>query len=326
MRAQIIGMGFYVPEKILTNYDLEKMVETTNDWIIERTGIKTRHIADENTYCSDMGYYAAKQALENANIAPEELELIITATVSADSLLPTAACIIQKKLGAVNAAAVDVSAACSGFIYALSMADAYIKSGIYKKVLVVASENLSRITDWKDRNTCILFGDGAGAAVLTPSEGEAGIIQTHLGADGNMGHAITLLSHKKPQEELDKRVSGIPNTLWMDGSEVFKFAVRIMVGAINKVLEQAGMSLEDIDLIVPHQANVRIIDGAIKRLKVAPEKVMCNIEDYGNMSGASIPVAICEALKTGRIKSGDNILMVGFGGGLTWASTIIKWK
>jgi len=324
--AVITGMGYCVPPKILTNYDLEKMVETSNEWIVERTGIEKRHILDDDKFGTDIAIQAALNALENAKMNPEDIDMILCATVTPDMATPSNACIIQGKIGAINAAAMDLNAACTGFVYALSVANSYIKSNEYKNILIVSVESLSKVTDWKDRTTCVLFGDGAGAAIVSASDEDYGIVATDLGANGKDGMLLTILNTKITEEQLERRVSKIPQTLWMDGGEVFKFAVRAMVSSTKELLNKVGKTYDDVDVLVPHQANLRIIDGAAKRMKIDNSKVLRYISEYGNMSSASIPIAICRALEDGKIKDGDNLILVGFGGGLTWASAFIKWK
>ncbi len=323
LKAKIVGGGYYLPDNILTNEDLEKMVDTSDEWIVRRTGIKERRIADKDVYTSDMAFFAAKSAMEKTNTSPEELDLIIVATCTPDMYTPNVSCMVQAQLGAVNAAAFDVSSACTGFISALTVANQFIATGYYKKILVVGAENLSRMTDYKDRNTCVLFGDGAGAFVFEASE-ESGVLATEIGADGVGGKNLTSLAFRDDEEEMAKRVSKNKQTLWMDGSEVLKFAVRSMVQATLDVLKKANLTIDDVDMIVPHQANIRIIDGAVKRLGISREKVFVNIEKYGNMSSACIPIAFCEAIDEGRVKKGDTVVLVGFGGGLTWGATVIK--
>lgn len=323
LKASIIGGGYYVPDRVLTNADLEKMVDTSDEWIVRRTGIRERRIADADIYTSDMAYMAAERALKNTGTSPEEIELILVATCTPDMYTPNVSCIVQARLGAKNAAALDISSACTGFISALTVARQFIETGYYKKILVVGAENLSRMTDYKDRNTCVLFGDGAGAFVIGASENE-GVLATEIGADGVGGKNLTSLAFRDDEAEMAKRVSKNKQTLWMDGSEVLKFAVRTMVHATNTVLEKANISIDDVDMIVPHQANIRIIDGAVKRLGINHDKVFVNIEKYGNMSAACIPIALCEAMESGQLKKGDTVVLVGFGGGLTWGAAAIK--
>lgn len=321
----IIGTGYYVPEKILTNFDLENMVETNNEWIVERTGISERRIADENVPTSEIAIHAAENALKNAGVSPEEIDLIIFATLTPDTVIPSAACIIQNKLKAVNAAAFDLSAACSGFVYGISVGSQFIKSGMYKKVLVVAAETLSKLINWEDRNTCILFGDGAGAAVLSQVEDGYGILGIELGADGSGGDFLNVPASGSLHPATTKTIEDKLHYIHMNGSEVFKFAIKIMGEAALKSLDAAGLKPEDIDCLIPHQANIRIIKSAAKRLSLPMEKVVVNVDKYGNTSAASIPIALSEAVESSRIKKGDVIVLVGFGAGLTWASCVMKW-
>ena len=322
--AKLSGLGKYVPEKVCTNADLEKIVDTSDEWITTRTGIKERRFTDENTYTSDISAKAAIAALTRAKIDANEVELIIVATVTADMLTPSTACLVQNLIGADKAVCFDINAACSGFMYALTIANQFIKSGTYKNALVIGAECLSKVTEFKDRDTCVLFGDGAGAAVLTATKEATGILATHLGADGANGNVLTIGGIREDDDK-SRRPHGNPRTVWMDGSEVFKFAVRVMAEEIETILEAAGKSIDDVDLIVPHQANIRIIDGAVKRLKCDKNKVFTNLHKYGNMSAASIPIALCEAMEEGKLKSGDLLVAVGFGGGLTWGSVLIRF-
>ena len=320
----ILGIGANLPDKVITNSDIEKMVDTSNEWIIKRTGISERRILDKDKPAYGMGVAAAKEALKDSGIDASEIGLIILTTEAPDYLTPSVACLIQKEIGAVNAAAFDMNAACTGFIYGITVASQFIQSGYYKYALVISCEGLSKITDWEDRNTCILFGDGAGAVVLGKVDEGEGIISTYLGADGQMGQNITIPCCHLEQAEAEKRIHDKKQVIWMDGSEVFKFAVRIMAQATLKVLEQAGMSLDEIKMIVPHQANIRIVEGALKRLGVPMESIHSIIQKYGNISSASIPVTLYEAIKENKVKKGEYVLLVGFGGGLTWGSAIIR--
>jgi 3-oxoacyl-[acyl-carrier-protein] synthase-3 len=323
--AKIIGVGSYVPSKVLNNQDLEKMVNTSNEWIIGRTGIKERRIADKKTTTSDLALEAARRALKDAQVKPEELDLIIVATISPDFVFPATACLIQDRLGAKKAAAFDLEAACSGFIYGLSVARGLIVSGEYKTILVIASETLSKITDWQDRATCVLFGDGAGAAVLRPAEGDEGILSTYLCADGANWNLLWIPaggSHMPAScDSVNKRL----HYMKMEGNKVFKIAVQSMYTAALEALKRAGIKAEELSLCLFHQANARIINAVAKRLNLPEEKVFTNLERYGNTSAASIPLALDEAIKKGKIKKGDLIILVAFGGGFTWASSIIRW-
>lgn len=322
----ILGVGSCLPDRVLTNFDWEKMVDTSDEWITKRTGISERRILNEDEPSHSMGIKAAKMALEDAGLTAEDLDLIIVATETPDYLTPSMSCLIQRGIGAKRAAAFDLNAACSGFIYGLTVAGQFIKTGLYKHALVIGCEALSRVMDWNDRNTCVLFGDGAGAAVLGPVEEGYGVLNTCIGAVGEEGHHLTIPCCFMTEEDISKRTGENKRVLWMDGSEVFKFAVKIMEYGTIKVLEDIGMSLEDVALVFPHQANIRILEGATKRLKISSDKVFSNLRKYGNISSASIPVGLNEAYREGRIKKGDNLVLVGFGGGLTWGSAVIKWS
>ncbi|NLC03504.1 MAG: ketoacyl-ACP synthase III [Tissierellia bacterium] len=322
----ITGIGKYMPEDILTNDDLSKMVETSNEWIVERTGIEERRIAKEHISTSDLATEAARAALEDANLKPEDIDLIIVATATADHAFPSTACIIQSNLGMVNAAAFDLSAACSGFVYGLATGASFIQSGAYEKILVIGSEVFSKIVNWEDRNTCILFGDGAGACVLERCETGYGILSFDLGADGTGGNTLIVPAGGSRTPTTSETLKQKQHLLQMDGKEVFKFGVRIMEKATRKALEKANLTTEDVDFLVPHQANIRIIDSATKKLKINPEKLCINLEKYGNMSSASIPVALEEVVAENKIKKGDIVVLVGFGAGLTWGSMAIRWS
>lgn len=321
----IIGTGSYLPEKIVTNYDLEKIMDTNHDWIVGRTGIERRRIAEPSIASSDLGTKAAELALEDAGLNAEDIDLIITATLSPDMNFPATACIIQENLGAFNAAAFDLNAACTGFIYALSTANAFIKSGQAKKVLVIGVEVLSKLLNWNDRKTAVIFADGAGAAVVSEIEGDRGILSTALGTDGTGGKFLYMPAGGTRMPATHETVDQNLHSIIMDGSEVFKFAARKMSEVSLEALEKAGLALEDINYLVPHQANIRIIQNAAKRLKIDMDKVYLNIQDYGNMSAASVPVALDEASKKGCLKQDDIVLLVGFGAGLTWGAAVLKW-
>ncbi|HZK34928.1 MAG TPA: beta-ketoacyl-ACP synthase III [Bacillota bacterium] len=323
--AGIIGTGSYLPENIITNKDLEKIVDTDDEWIRSRTGIRERRIADKTMASSDLGSKASIRALEDAGIKADDLDLIIVATVTPDMNFPSTACLIQNNIKAINAAAFDVEAACSGFIYSLTIAKQFIATGMYKNILVVGTECLSRFVNWKDRNTCVLFGDGAGAAVVSRVENNFGILSTHLGADGRGKELLNLKAGGSRQPASLETIEKNLHYLYMEGNEVFKFAVRIMASAAKKAAQLAGLETKDIDFLVPHQANIRIIEASAKRLGIEREKLWVNLDKYGNMSAASIPVALDEAVRAGNIKKGNNICLVGFGGGLTWASIVMKW-
>ncbi len=321
----IIGTGSFVPEKVLTNNDMEKLVDTSDEWIIKRTGISERRVLDGDVPNYTMGIEAAKRALEDASLKAEEIDLIILSTEAPDYMSPSMACIIQGAIGAVNATAFDLNAACTGFIYSLSVAQQFIANGVYKHALVIGCEGLSKIVDWQDRNTCILFGDAAGAVVLGEVEEGYGILDSFLGSNGAEGMNITIPNLYVSEEEKEKRVNQKYNTLWMDGKEVFKFAVKAMSTATMHVLDNLNMDINELDFIFPHQANTRIIDGAIKKLGITDDKIHYIINKYGNISSASIPVAMDEAQKEGKLKKGDKMVLVAFGGGLTWGSMAVKW-
>lgn len=323
--VSIIGTGSYVPEKRLTNENLSKIVETSDDWITTRTGIKERRIAakDENT--SDMAARAALKAIEQAKISSEEIELILVATATPDMLFPATACFVQKKIGARNAACLDISAACAGFIFGLEIGQQFITSHTYDTVLVIGAEKLTSITNWTDRNTCILFGDGAGAAILRHRGSAHGVISTHIGSDGQFTDILFMPGGGSRCPITRDNVDLNLNTIHMTGKEVYKQAVTAMIEASKKALDQAGLSIHDIACVIPHQANLRIIEAIADRLKIPLERFYVNLDRYGNTSAAAVAIALDEANRTGRIKSGDYVLMVVFGGGLTWASTIIEW-
>lgn len=322
----ILGIGHYVPEKVLTNFDLEKMVDTSDEWITERTGIKQRHIAEAGEATSDLSVKAAEKALADAGVAAEELDLIIVATASPDHAFPSTACLVQDRLGAKNAAAFDLSAGCSGFVYSLGVASQMIKSGLYNKALIIGAETLSRIMNWKDRNTCVLFGDGAGAAVVGVVDDGYGVLGIDLGADGSGGKFLYQPAGGSRKPASEETVANSEHTIHMNGQEVFKFAIQIMGKTAKTALANAGMKAEELDMLFPHQANLRIISSAAKRLKMPMEKVWVNVDKYANTSAASIPIALCEAQAAGALKKGDNILLVGFGAGLTWSAIVLKWS
>ena len=322
--SMISGFSFAVPEKILTNFDMEKLVDTNDEWIRSRTGMQERHIADESTATSDLGTEAAKKALAKAGVKATDVDVIIFATATPDTPFPSTGCYVQRNIGAVNAAAFDISAACSGFLYGLSMADALIKGGGYKNILIIGGETLSKITDYTDRNTCVLFGDGAGAAVVQPSDGTRGIIHTLMKSDGRLVDLLNMpgggsripASH----ESIDQRLHYIK----MEGQEVFKHAVTAMGDAAVESLKKAGISSDELGLLIPHQANVRIMQATARRIKLPIEKVFMNVHKYGNTSAASIPIALTEAQEEGRLKEGDYCLLVSFGGGFTTGAVLFK--
>ncbi|UKS31110.1 ketoacyl-ACP synthase III [Paenibacillus sp. HWE-109] len=325
MPVGVLGTGKYVPERILTNQELETMVETNDEWIVSRTGIRERRIAAEGQATSDLCYEASLIAMASAGITADQLDLIIVATITPDMSFPSTACVLQEKLGAKKAAAFDLSAACSGFVYGLANASNFIATGTYKYALVIGADCLSRITDYTDRNTCILFGDGAGAVVIGEVPEERGFKSFELGADGTGGPLLKIEGggsrNPATQSSIDQRL----HYIYMAGAEVFKFAVRIMGNAADEALRKAGWEKADIDLLVPHQANMRIIQASLNRLELTDDKCMINLDKYGNMSAASIPVALAEAAEQGRLNEGDRIVLVGFGGGLTWGASALVW-
>lgn len=326
--AQIIGWGYAVPDKVITNHDLEQIVDTSDEWIRTRTGIEQRRVATTPTETSaSLGIQAARRALEVADVDPSQLDLIICSTSSPEYIFPSTASIIQDALGATNAGAFDLSAACSGFVYALSMARGHILAGDAEYVLVLGAETLSRITDWTDRNTCILFGDGAGAVLVAASNVPGGIIATELGSDGSGADLLILPAGGSAMPATLETVSSGNHFIKMDGKAVFRFATRVMADATKAVLERAGLGTEDVDLVIPHQANLRIVQNSVlKQLKIPEDKVFVNMQRYGNTSTASIPIALCEAIAAGKVQPGDKLVFVGFGGGLTWAACAIQWS
>ncbi|KRE39808.1 beta-ketoacyl-ACP synthase III [Paenibacillus sp. Soil522] len=321
----IIGTGKYVPERILTNKELEAMVETNDEWIVTRTGIKERRLASAEEATSDLALHASLKAIAAAGLTAEDIDLIVVATITPDMFFPSTACLLQEKLGAKKAAAFDLSAACSGFIYGLATGSSMVASGMYKNVLVVGAETLSRITDYTDRNTCILFGDGAGAVVLGRVEEGRGFQSFELGADGSGGELLKVSGGGSRIPATAESIETKQHFIHMAGNDVFKFAVRIMGGAAEEALVKAGLTKDDIDLLVPHQANIRIIQSALNRLDLSADKAMINLDKYGNMSSASIPVALAEAVEQGRVSEGDRLVLVGFGGGLTWGASVLVW-
>jgi len=321
----IIGIGSYAPEKIVTNKDLEKIVETSDEWIVSRTGIKQRRIVEPGVATSSLAALAAERALLDAGVTADEIDLIIVATATPDMLFPSTACLVQDKIKASKAAAFDLSAGCSGFAYGLVTGSQFIKTGLYKKILVIGAETLSTILDWNDRNTCVLFGDGAGAVVLGEVPAGYGILGVELGADGSGGELLKMPAGGSRMPATNVSIEQRLHYLQMSGNDVFKFAVKVMGEAAVKALENSGLSHTDVDCLIPHQANIRIIQSAAKRLKLPMEKVVINVDNYGNTSAASIPLAMDEAMKNGRLKNDDIVVLVGFGAGLTWASCVIKW-
>lgn len=320
--AKMIGFGLYTPKNLVENERLQEFLETSDEWIRTRTGIERRYISlDENT--SDLAVEASKKALNQAGLSAEDIDLIILATVTPDNFTPSTACIVQDKLGAKNAWAFDINAACTGFIYALKLGRSLIRSGEAKNALIIGAETLSKALNWEDRGSCVLFGDGAGATVLTSTEEDCGIKCVNVKSDGSKGDSLVIqgLPLNSPFKD-GKEVS--ENYINMNGREIFKFATKVMEESIVEILEKENIKIEDIDAIIPHQANLRIIDYVVKRLGIPREKFITNLQNYGNTSGASIPIALCESINEGNLKKGDNIIMVGFGGGLTWGAALIK--
>ena len=323
-RVGIVGIGEYLPEKVLTNLDLEKMVDTSDEWIITRTGIKTRRLSSRSQAASDLAINAAKEAIKGAEILPADLDLIIVATITPDMQFPSTACFVQNCLGAKNAVCFDISAACAGFVYALVIAQQFIARGTYRNALVIGSEVLSSITDWKDRNTCVLFGDGAGAAVLAPVN-SGGILSTYLVSDGSLSDLFMLPGGGSRNPATHQSIDNGLHYIKMRGNELFKLAVKIMTDAAQQALKRAGLECKDVDWVIPHQANTRILFSMAKKLGLPKEKIYLNIDRCGNMSSASTATALCEAVKSNCIKKGDIVLLDAFGGGLVWGACVIKW-
>ena len=323
--ASITGVGSFLPKKVLTNDDLSKMLDTTDEWITKRTGIKERRIVENEVTASDLAIEASLRALDDANILPSEIDLIVAATITPDCLVPSTACFIQEKIGAKNAGAFDLLAACSGFVYALSIAKGFVASGAMKTVLVVGTECLSKITDYTDRSTCILFGDGAGAVVVQRGNGKKEIVTTYLGSDGSQADLLTLPAGGSKLPASQATIESRSHYIQLKGKELFKTAINNMVYMITKAATENNMQVEDFDMIIPHQSNIRIIDAAMERLKQPKKKAYINIDRYGNTSAASIPIALDEIDKGDMLKPGDSVLLVAFGGGLTWGTAFIKW-
>lgn len=324
-RTRIISTGSYIPEIVITNRDLEKMVDTSDEWISTRTGIKKRHIARKNQAASDLAYEASIKALKKAGMSAKDIDMIIVTTITPDMLFPATACILQEKLGVSKVPAFDLEAACSGFLYGISVASQFIATGVYENILVVASETLSKITDWEDRNTCVIFADGAGAAILGPSTDESGIISIYLGADGSGADLVKVPAGGSRMPASIETVRQRQHYMKMKGNELFKRAVKVMVEAVDKAIKKGKLTCRDIDFFIPHQANIRIIQAVAKRIDLPMEKVYINLHECGNMSAASVAVALDQAVEERKIKKGDKVLLTCFGGGLTWASIIIQW-
>jgi len=324
-QAKIIATGSAVPERILSNQDFEKIVDTTDEWIVSRSGIRERRVTDEHTATSDLAAEASRKALQEAGLSAEDLDMIIIGTATPDHVFPSTACFLQDHLGAVNAAPMDVGAACSGFLYSLSVGRAMIESGHYRTVLVSGAETLTKITDYQDRGTCVLFGDAAGVALLQATDEDRGILQTYLGGNGSLWHLLHMPAGGSRRPASHETVNRREHYIRMSGNEVFKYAVKAMGDSALQVLKQAGLTADDVDLMIPHQANIRIIKATARRIHLPMERVYVNIDRYGNTSAASIPLAMDEARRKGLHKPGDIWLLVAFGGGFTWGSALIRW-
>jgi 3-oxoacyl-[acyl-carrier-protein] synthase-3 len=320
--SRIVGTGSYLPEKVLTNADLEKMVETSDEWIVSRSGIRERHVAAEGETTGDLAFHAATRALEAAGMKGEEIELVVLGTTTPDIIFPSTACLLQHRIGANGCPAFDVNAACSGFIYALSVADQFIKSGMVKNALVVGAETLTRMIDWTDRGTCVLFGDGAGAVVLK-ADAEAGIISTHMHADG--GKKELLYNPKGVSVGFDTSLPNAGVKVLMAGSDVFKYAVKALDSVVDETLQANGLDKHDIDWLIPHQANLRIIELTARRLEMPMERVIVTVDKHGNTSSGSVPLALDEAVRSGRVQRGQLVLLEAFGGGFTWGSALLRY-
>jgi len=323
--STIAGIGHYVPERVMPNAELERLVDTTDEWIVTRTGIRERRIAAPEQASSDLGFEAAKEAMADAGVTADDLDLIIVGTATPDMLFPATACLLQDRLGARRAGAFDLSAACSSWVYGIAAAHGYVSSGLADTVLVVGAETLSKITNWRDRATCVLFGDSAGAAVVRPCEPGQGFLSFYLGADGGGGPLITLPAGGSRLPASYETVERGQHYLRMNGREVYKFAVRMIPRALHEAVDRAGLRLQDVDWFIPHQANIRIIDAAAERLGQPREKFIVNVDRFGNTSSASVPVALYEAVRDGRVRRGHVAAMVAFGGGLTWAACALRW-
>lgn len=324
-KTKIFSTGSFMPENVITNSDLEKMVDTSDEWISSRTGIKKRHIAHAKEAASDLAYHASIKTLAKAGMSAKDLDMIIVATITPDMLFPATACLLQHRLGVKKIPAFDLEAACSGFIYGVSIASQFIGSGTYENILVVASETLSKITDWTDRNTCVIFADGAGAALLRPSDDGSGIVSVHLGADGGDAALVEVPAGGSRMPASIQTIQDRQHYMKMKGNELFKRAINVMVEAADIAIEKAGLTFKDIDLFIPHQANIRIIQAVAKKTNIPMEKVYLNLHECGNMSAASVVVALDQAIEEEKIKKGDKILFACFGGGLTWGSMLLEW-
>jgi len=323
--AHITGWGMAVPDRILTNEEISKMVDTSDEWIVSRTGIRERRIAGKGESTASLAAEAGARALDRTDLSPSDLDLVIVATASPEHLFPATACLVQDSLGATKAGAFDLSAACTGFILALNMAAQAIISGSINNALVIGSETLSRLVDWEDRGTCVLFGDGAGAFVLQASERPGGVLSAVMRSDGSGGKLLSIPAGGSRYPATHETVTKKMHTIRMNGREVFRFATRVMAGATRDVIERAGLEMDEIELVIPHQANQRIIESAARGLGLPMDRFMLNIDRYGNTSSASIPIAVCEAIERGRIRAGDHLVLVAFGGGLTWGALAMQW-
>ncbi|MHB8418692.1 MAG: beta-ketoacyl-ACP synthase III [Myxococcales bacterium] len=324
-KSQIVGTGSYVPSRVLTNHDLEKLVETSDQWIVERTGIRERRVAAEGEAVSDMALAASRRALEMAGVRPEELDLIIVGTISADMPLPSAAAFLQAKLGAKNAAAFDVAAACAGSLYAMSIADKFIASGASKRVLIVGVELLTRLVDWTDRNTCVVFGDAAGAMVMVPSDGKRGILSTHLYTDGSTAEILYIPAGGSRQPTSERTVREKLHFVKMNGREVYRVAVRSLTDALGAALAANKVTAGDLQHVISHQANLRILEAVLKRFDIPMSKCWINLDRYGNTSSASLPMTLDEANRARRLQEGDLIAMMAIGAGMAWGSALVRW-
>lgn len=324
-RASITGIGSYLPSKVLTNNDLERLVDTSDDWIIKRTGIKERRIVENGVITSDLATQASLKAMEDAKVSPEDLDMIITSTITPDHIFPSTSCYLQHKLGATRAGAFDILAACAGFIYALSIGESLVNSGAMRTVLIVGAECLSKITDYTDRRTCVLFGDGAGAVIIQKSSTEHEILSTSLAADGSQADVLIMPGGGSKNPASLESIQQRSHYIQFRGKEVFKLAINNITNIILDTVKKNGLKLDDIDLIIPHQSNLRIIEATMEKLELPMERAFVNIDKYGNTSSASIPIAIDEARKEGRLRKGNIVMLVAFGGGLTWGSSVIKW-
>ncbi|MBI5102021.1 MAG: ketoacyl-ACP synthase III [Nitrospirae bacterium] len=325
MRARIISTGSYLPEKIISNHDIEKIVDTSDEWIVERTGIRERRMAADDEAASDLAYHASVSALKKAHLKARDIDLIIVATVTGDMPFPSTACLLQARLGAKNAAAFDLNAACSGFVYGMHIAQGMIKSGMHNRILLVGTEVLSRFIDWDDRSTCILFGDGAGAVIMEPTKEKRGVYSTHIYSDGSLSDLISLPGGGSRNPCTRETMLKTLHSIKMKGNETFKVAVRTLEELATYTLAENGIDPSQLSLLMPHQANLRIIQATAKRLNLPMEKVFLNLEKYGNTSAASIPIVLDEAVASGKVKDGDYLLLEAFGGGLTWASALVRW-